>query len=98
MAPKNSPINSNKFMLELYNETVMLPKSNEVRNFNVLHPPTRDQLIEMIGEIIELHGNYDSEEIRKAWFRLLDYIRKFKPEKQWLMGIVNYLNPSHVIF
>ena len=60
MAPKNSPINSNKFMFELYHGDVLLPKSNEVRFFNVLHPPTRDELVVMITEIID-NGNYDNE-------------------------------------
>ena len=81
MAARNSPINSNKFMLELYHGTLTLPKANEVRCFSVLHPPTRDNLIEIIGEIIEFHGNYDTAEIKQAWFRLLEHIRKSKPDK-----------------
>ena len=70
LAPRNSPINTTKFMMELFNGTVILPKSNEVRNFNVLHPPTRDQLIEIITDMIENHGNYPNQEIRQAWIRL----------------------------
>ena len=64
MAPRNSPINTNAFMLELYNGTVILPKANEVRNFNCLNPPSRTELVNMITEIIEICGNYDSEELK----------------------------------
>ena len=98
MAPRNSPINTSKFMIELYNGTVILPKSNDVRNFNVLHPPTRDDLIEMIANMIENHGNYDTEEVCQAWNRLAMYLRKCKPEKQWLLGLLNFFNPDHEVF
>ena len=60
MAARNSPMNTNSFMLELYNGTVLLPKANEVRNFNCLHPPSRTELVTIITEIIEVFGNYDS--------------------------------------
>ena len=59
MAPRNSSINTNAFMLELYNGTVILPKVHEVRNFNCLHPPSRSELVTMITEIID-NGDYVS--------------------------------------
>ena len=52
----------------------------------------------MIAAIIEGNGNYASQADKDKWFRLVAHIKQGKPEKQWLLGVLKFLDPNHMVF
>ena len=51
-----------KFLEEVFEEKAFCPKIEKIQFKNVLHPPSNDQLVELLCNAIETEEDYPSEE------------------------------------
>ena len=90
-----------KLMQEISQGTGAIPAVSDIKFRTVLHPPNREYLIQAVTSLIDagvVGQEYQDEEQAKSWKRLAKYIRKAPPEKQWLIGLLSFLNPGSEIF
>jgi hypothetical protein len=87
-----------KFLLELYEGKVVAPKASQISYCNVLFPPTQGELVAIITEMIDSNQGYKSEAIKLQWKRLGFHIKKNRPPKAWLVGLLYFFDSHHVVF
>ena len=51
-----------------------------------LHPPSCEQLVDILVALIESNGNYESQAQAEKFNRLAKHMRRSSPDKQWLLA------------
>ena len=81
LPPLKSAFTTQKFLLEVFNETCYCPKLSEVKFLPCLNPPTSDTLLEGIVNMIENNDHYVNEDEARRYKKLAMYMRRNKPDK-----------------
>jgi hypothetical protein len=84
--------------MEIFQEVCYCPMMKDVKFLPCLHPPTADQMVEIIATMIDGNDSYESERQADQFKRLAVHIRRSRPDKQWMLGILSTLHPNHEIF
>ena len=62
-----------------------------------LNPPTADYLVDLLASGIE-NNAYENAQVAAFYNRLAEHMRRNKPDKQWMLGLLGTLNPANEIF
>ena len=98
MPDKKSTFCTLKLMKEVYLGKCYFPLLHDIRLEPCLNPPSADYLVEVLANLIENNGNYDSEDQMNQYKRLVKHLRHNKPDKQWLLAVLSTLQPHNEIF
>ena len=63
-----------------------------------MYKPSTTELVSEVTRKIETHQGYPDLDEANRWYRLAKYIRKARPEKDWLIGMLCALDQNNEIF
>ena len=81
MPNKGSAFCTLKLMKEMYEGTCYCPMTLDTRLEPCLHPPSCDHLIDILVDLIEANGNYESQAQADKFNRLAKHMRRNSPDK-----------------
>ena len=84
--------------MEVFRDVCFCPMLKDVKFLPCLHPPTAGQLVDIIATMIENNDSYETEDQAKQYKRLALHMRRSRPEKAWMLGLLSTLHPNHELF
>ena len=94
----SSPFTTASMLKEIYLGDCYCPMTSDINVHNVLHPPTAEQLVNIIVTAIEENNNYANEKEAKAFRRLGRHMKRATPERLWLLGLLSTMKNDHEVF
>ena len=92
------PICTMAFLTEIFRGTVGCPKTDAIQFRNPIHTPTAKEMITLVTKKIDDCQGYANIDEANRWYRLAKYIRKSRPERAWLVGLLCCIDLENEIF
>ena len=96
--PVFGPFMTWQFMEEVRTQQAFLPKMADVKMVNVPSPPTQKQLVKIVIEEVEKSIQGGDQEFKQRCEKTIDRMKKYTPDKEFLLGMLKLVSPNHEIF
>ena len=96
----NDPFLSWTFMEGVRQGDYWLPKTSEIRYFDVVDPPTRPDLAAMVVENMQaiINDPNGDEKLRARMAKTCDRMKRVPPNAKFMLCLLGTLNPGHEVF